>query len=175
MSVAGRSLTMAALSLRMCTLRVRTYFSEHCVKLDGRIRFASSHESPLYPYTGSASFTGPLNTILNVELPAGTGMSSYREIFSDRMLPHVLKTDDGEQAQGLVIVSAGFDALDVDPLASLEFLPEDYGELCDMIMHSVSDSDGYHHVVCGLEGGYNLDANGISAAAVQTVMGLSGV
>lgn len=102
-------------------------------------------------------------------------MSSYREIFSDRMLPHVLKSEDEQKAQGLVIVSAGFDALDVDPLASLEFLPEDYGELCDMIMRSVSVSEGYHHVICGLEGGYNLDANGISAAAVHTVQGLAGL
>jgi acetoin utilization deacetylase AcuC-like enzyme len=147
---------------------------EHCVKQDGRIRFASSHESPLYPYTGPASFTGPLGTVLNVELPAGTGMDTYRDTFTQRMLPHVLKCDDDEAlSEGLVIVSAGFDALDVDPLANLDFKPEDYEELCATIIKAVSSSPGYHHVICGLEGGYNLEGNGISAAAVHTVLGLA--
>lgn len=147
------------------------------MKEDGRIRLASSHESPLYPYTGPASFTGPLGTILNVELPAGTGIETYRDVFTEQMLPHVLKCEEADESkgQGLLIVSAGFDALAVDPLASLEFQPEDYQELCTAIMTAVDASAGYDHVICGLEGGYNLGPQGISAAAVHTILGLAGL
>lgn len=113
------------------------------------IQFVSSHESPLFPYSGKSSFTGPLGNIMNVELPAGTGMSTYRKIFSEKMIPHALRN-----SPGLVIVSAGFDALDVDPLASLEFKPEDFGELSRLIMTAAERAeDGKKPgIILGLEG-----------------------
>lgn len=146
--------------------------TEHCIRDIAETQFVSSHESPLYPYTGPETFTGPHNTVMNVELPEGTGIETYRSIYVNKMLPHAFKpADDGTEA-GLVIVSAGFDALDVDPLANLDFKPEDYGELCKLLLKAAPKNC---RCILGLEGGYNLSATGISAAAVHTVRGLANV
>jgi acetoin utilization deacetylase AcuC-like enzyme len=96
-------------------------------------------------------------------------------MFTGRMLPHVLHRGKGQEAPELVIVSAGFDALDVDPLANIELVPADYEELARSIMDAVADAGGHQAVVCGLEGGYNLESGGISSAAVHTARGLAGL
>lgn len=112
---------------------------------------------------------------MNVELPAGTEIGTYRGIFTDKMIPHAL-----QDSPELVIVSSGFDALDVDPLASLEFKPRDFGEFSRLIM-AAAESAGESAlgktpgVILGLEGGYNLEENGISAAAVHATRGIANV
>lgn len=149
--------------------------TEAIVKTEPRIRFTSSHQYPLFPLTGLPSFVGPHGTILNIALSEGDGMDAYRSVFNEQMLPHILDCKEGEDPVGLVIVSAGYDALDVDPLANLNFKPEDYEELSRSIMRATQAAANHERVVFGLEGGYNLDSNGISAAICRTLHGLTEV
>lgn len=140
--------------------------TEAAINDDQRIRFASSHQFPLFPGSGPAGVTG-VGNILNINLEAGSGMDTYRERYVSEMIPFLL-TDSPD----LVIVSAGFDALDVDPLAALDFKPEDYRALTELLLDALpSDTP----VVFGLEGGYNLGERGVGAAVAECMAGLCGV
>lgn len=122
------------------------------------IRFCSSHQYPLYPGTGKAEYTGKLGNIKNVELESGTGMKSYEKRFDEEILGFLT-----EKKPELLIVSCGYDALEVDPLAQLEFEPKDFGTLTTKILDKLEHST----VVFGLEGGYDLE--GISEAFLETL------
>jgi len=125
---------------------------------DPRILFCSSHQSPLYPGTGAADETGCGN-VLNVPLPGGTGSDGFRAAYTSAILPRL-----DAFAPELVIVSAGFDAHRADPLAGMELATGDFAwvteRLCD-----VADRHCGGRLVSSLEGGYDLEALGASAAA----------
>lgn len=140
--------------------------TEACVKNEENIRFASSHEWPLYPGSGEEGVTGRFDNILNLNLKYGTGIDVYRSRFADEMLPFLLESDAG--MPDLVIVSAGFDALDVDPLASLEFMPQDYKVFTEILFKAISKDT---KVIFGLEGGYDLGDDGLGAAVRESISG----
>ena len=121
--------------------------------------YASTHQMPLYPGTGAADEQGAHNNILNVPLPPGSGSEAFRRAMSDRILPRLVAF----QPQ-LMLISAGFDAHAGDPLAGLLLEEEDYHwateELCRIADHACRG-----RLVSTLEGGYDLDALGLSAAA----------
>ena len=57
---------------------------------DGSVLFCSTHQSPLYPFTGHVNETGTgkgLGSTLNFPFPARTGMSDIGAAFTDRLLP----------------------------------------------------------------------------------------
>lgn len=132
--------------------------TEACIQALPEIRLASSHEYPLYPGTGKADFTGKLGNIRNITLDAGCTMKEYESKYDEEILPWLL-----ENKPELIIVSCGYDALEVDPLAQLEWQPKDYG----MLMRKLIKKVGRGKVVLGLEGGYELD--GIGKAFVETI------
>ena len=117
---------------------------------DGRVFFASSHQSPLYPGTGAADETG-VGNVVNAPLPPGGGGAEMRDAYAGRILPAMRAFKPQ-----LVMISAGFDAHRDDPLANLNWLPEDFdwvtGEICGV---AADCCDG--RVVSTLEGGYDLD------------------
>lgn len=113
--------------------------------------YLSTHQSPFYPGTGSEA-ENILGNILNIPLSAGIGHSAYQKVFSEQVIPAL-----NDFKPQLLLVSAGFDAHHLDPLASFDFseltyqwLGEQLGafakEYCQARMLSV------------LEGGYNLEA-----------------
>jgi acetoin utilization deacetylase AcuC-like enzyme len=69
-----------------------------------------------------------------------------------------------------LLVSAGFDAHEADPLASLRFVEDDYAWATAALMEVAAEScEG--RLVSTLEGGYDLQALAASAAAhVRTLM-----
>lgn len=140
--------------------------TQTCVKDEEHIRFASSHQWPLYPGSGEEGTTGRFDNVLNLNLKYGTGLSVYRARLEDEMLPFLLESESG--MPDLVIVSAGFDALDVDPLASLEFMPSDYRLFTEILLKAISKDT---KVIFGLEGGYNLGEEGIGAAVRESIAG----
>ena len=133
--------------------------TQDLVEDDPRILFISTHQSPLYPGTGDHSETGPHNTVLNLPLRAGTGSAAYRRVVTDHILPRI-----DAFAPQMILVSAGFDAHRADPLANLALIEDDFAwitrELCRL-----ADRHCAGRVVSSLEGGYDLDALGASAAA----------
>ena len=128
------------------------------------VMYVSSHQSSLYPGTGHIEETG-VGNILNLPLAPGDGSGPFRNTWSKLGLPaiHKFKPD-------LILVSAGFDAHQRDPLAQLELQDEDYRWLTEEICDLAKDcSQG--RVASILEGGYDLQA--LASAGCAHVAGLA--
>ncbi|MEO8160795.1 MAG: histone deacetylase family protein [Arenimonas sp.] len=130
---------------------------------DPRVLYLSSHQSPLYPGTGAASETG-VGNIVNEPLPPMSGGESLRRAWREHLLPAAEAF-----APQLLLVSAGFDAHRLDPLAQLQAEAGDYGWLGREIAALGSRCAG-GRVVSLLEGGYSLEA--LRDCSVAYVSGL---
>ena len=91
------------------------------VEPDPRLFYASTHQSPLYPGTGSPRERGLSGNVVNVPLAAGSGSDAFRAAWAERILPALAAF-----APQLLIVSAGFDAHYRDPLAQLDVETGDF-------------------------------------------------
>ncbi|MDG1280707.1 MAG: histone deacetylase family protein [Pseudorhodobacter sp.] len=129
-----------------------------------RALFISSHQRPLYPGSGASSETGSAGQILNLPLREGSGRAEMRRAYSELAFPRIAAFQPE-----LILISAGFDAHADDPLAGLLWEDEDFGwitrEICKLAQTHCAG-----RVVSVLEGGYDLDALGRSAAAHVTVL-----
>ncbi len=127
---------------------------------------ASTHQMPLYPGTGAPDEEGETGNICNAPLRPNDGGSQFREAFNSRVLPAL--TDFGPD---LILISAGFDAHEADPLANLRLVEDDFVWATDKLM-TIAEHHCRGRVVSMLEGGYDLAALGRSAAAhVDMLMG----
>ena len=131
---------------------------------DRRVLYASSHQAPLYPWTGDRSETGAGN-IFNATLPPGSDGALFRRIWGDRLLPAI---DDF--APQLLLISAGFDGHRRDPLAELQLDAADFGWLSEALV-ALADRHCQGRVVSALEGGYDLDALAESSIAHLRALG----
>jgi acetoin utilization deacetylase AcuC-like enzyme len=132
--------------------------TQACFEGDGSILFASSHQWPCYPGTGAAEERG-VGNIFNAPLPPGADGKAFRAAWERELLPALEAF-----APGLVVISAGFDAHARDPLAQLRVREGDFGWLTGEICRVAERVCG-GKVVSLLEGGYDLDALALSAAA----------
>jgi acetoin utilization deacetylase AcuC-like enzyme len=110
---------------------------------DDTVFFASLHEWPFYPGTG-----GPQEqreTTLNVPMSAGSGDEQYLRAFDHTVAPAVEAF-----APELVLVSAGFDAHEQDPLAGMLVTDDGFRELARRCSRLAP------RTAAVLEGGYNL-------------------
>ncbi|SNT00479.1 histone deacetylase family protein [Tropicimonas sediminicola] len=129
-----------------------------------RVLFASTHQMPLYPGSGSAHETGAHGNIINVPLPPGAGGAAFRRAMEGQILPAL-----EDFAPELVLVSAGFDAHVADPLAQLNFTAEDFAWATEQICALARRHCG-GRVVSTLEGGYDLEALAACTAAHVKVL-----
>jgi acetoin utilization deacetylase AcuC-like enzyme len=115
-----------------------------------RVVFASSHQMPLYPGSGASHETG-VGNIFNAPLNPMSGGREMRVAYEGIVFPALREFDPD-----LVMISAGFDAHRDDPLANLNWGPEDFGwvtgEICKIAAECCEG-----RVVSTLEGGYDLD------------------
>jgi acetoin utilization deacetylase AcuC-like enzyme len=131
---------------------------------DPSVLYASTHQMPLYPGTGAASETGAGN-IVNAPLPPGADGKLFRAAFETRILPALDRF-----SPDLLILSAGFDAHERDPLAELELVEADFAWATEILMERAERSFG-GRIVSVLEGGYDLKGlAGSVAAHVGTLM-----
>jgi len=122
------------------------------------VLYVSSHQMPLYPGTGYPDETGCGN-ILNLPLPPGAGSAEFRAAWSGYGMP-ALERFDPE----LIVISAGFDAHQRDPLSQLELMDEDFGWItAEICAYAAANCDG--RVISILEGGYDLEALASASAA----------
>ncbi len=128
-----------------------------------RVLFAGSHQLPLYPGTGTRDETGDGN-ILNQPLPPGAGSAEFRAAWSLRLLPAVAAFKPQ-----LLMISAGFDAHRLDPLAQLQLEAADFGWLTDELV-ALAQRHCEGRVVSTLEGGYDLTALAESSVAHVAAM-----
>ena len=126
---------------------------------DAELFFASTHQSGAYPGTGWASEHGIADNVINLPLRAGAGSEDWRKVMSEILLPRLR-----DFAPEMILISAGFDAHQADPLAQLNLHSIDFhwgtAEICKI----AADCCG-GRVVSTLEGGYDLPALGACAAA----------
>ena len=116
---------------------------------DPSVLYASTHQMPWFPGTGAVRETG-VGNVFNTPLAAGDGGAALREAFEDRILPAL----DAFSPE-LIIVSAGFDAHERDPLGSLCMTAADFAWVTRELMAAAErHCDG--RLVSVLEGGYDL-------------------
>lgn len=125
-----------------------------------RLLYLSSHQSPLYPGTGAASEHGSGN-VFNAPLPPGTGGEEFRATWRELLLPRLAAF-----RPQLMLVSAGFDAHRLDPLADMNLGSEDFAWL-GAELAALADAHASGRLISALEGGYSLSA---LAAAVPAYL-----
>jgi acetoin utilization deacetylase AcuC-like enzyme len=120
---------------------------------DPAVLYVSSHQYPFYPGTGAAHETGTgagKGYTVNVPLEAGATDADYQLAYTEIVLPVL------EQFQpALTLISAGFDAHERDPLASMRMSSEGFGAIVAGLA-SVARRHGSLALVT--EGGYDLTA-----------------
>jgi acetoin utilization deacetylase AcuC-like enzyme len=124
---------------------------------DKNLFYGSTHEMPLFPGTGAVGERG-VGNINNAPLRAGDSGERFREAVESRILPAL--HDFGPD---ILIVSAGFDAHQADPLANLRLVEADYLWATEKL----ADTAKRHcegRIVSMLEGGYDLNALARSVA-----------
>ncbi|MHA1179182.1 MAG: histone deacetylase family protein [Alphaproteobacteria bacterium] len=131
---------------------------------DKDLFYGSTHQMPLFPGTGALKETG-VGNVFNAPLRAGDGGEAFREAFESRILPalHNFGPD-------LVVISAGFDAHEADPLANLRLVEADFMWATEKLA-AVAAKHSNGRIVSMLEGGYDLTALARSVAVhVKTLM-----
>ena len=93
---------------------------------------------------------------LNVPVPPGSGDDDYIRAFEERLIPAA------EQFKpNLVMLSAGFDAHELDPLGNINLTTDGFGRLTDIVRALAEEHCG-GRLVSLLEGGYSLKGLGDS-------------
>lgn len=136
---------------------------------DPSVLFFSTHQYPYYPGTGAADELGDetgYGTTINIPFPAYVGDTGYLEAFRKVLAPAARRF-----RPQLILLSAGFDAHWLDPLASMQLSVTGYAALVDELL-ALADELCHGRLVCVLEGGYNLDV--LSHAVLTTLRALSG-
>jgi acetoin utilization deacetylase AcuC-like enzyme len=110
---------------------------------DPSVLFVSLHQWPFYPLTGGPGTSD--DSTLNLPLSAGSGDDEYIRAFEDVVEPAVraFRPD-------LVLVSAGFDAHEEDPMGQMQVTAHGFEELARRCA-SLGP-----RTAAVLEGGYNL-------------------
>lgn len=117
-----------------------------------RVLYVSTHQFPFYPGTGAADEVGTgagAGFTVNVPLDAGATDADYDAVYRDAVVPVI-----AEFEPQLVLVSAGFDAHERDPLASMRMTGRGYGSIVRRLMQ-VAPGGAIGFVT---EGGYELSA-----------------
>ncbi len=134
---------------------------------DGSVFFFSTHQWPLYPGTGRADETGDgagQGTTMNFPFPAGSGRAQILGAVQTSLLP-ALERFHPE----LLLISAGFDSREGDPLGRFTLTDQDFADLTRTVM-AIADRHAGSRIVSMLEGGYNLA--GLASAATAHVTAL---
>lgn len=128
---------------------------------DPDIFFLSTHQDGSYPGTGKINQIGTGDgegATLNLPLPGGSGDRAMRDVFDEVIAPCAQRFKPD-----IILVSAGYDAHVLDPLANLQFTTGTYYMLASNIQQLATDLCG-GRCVFFLEGGYNLSSLSHSVA-----------
>ena len=137
---------------------------QHIFWDDATVMYASTHQMPHYPGTGSIGERGEHDQIVNAPLRAGDGGEAFREAMEIAILPRIEAF-----SPDLMIISAGFDAHRRDPLGNLNFVEADYAWATRRLME-IARKKSNERVVSVLEGGYDLEGLARSVAAHVTTL-----
>ncbi len=128
--------------------------TQHLFEEDPSVLYISTHQYPFYPGTGHYSETGigkGNGATLNCPMSIGANDLDYEVVFSQKILP---KLDLFKPE--IILISAGFDAHQEDPLANINLSTDAFGWMTERIMEKANQHCD-NRIISLLEGGYNLD------------------
>jgi acetoin utilization deacetylase AcuC-like enzyme len=129
--------------------------TQHIFEDDPSVLYVSTHEYPYYPGTGAATEIGcgaGCGFTVNLPLEAGAVSEDYRVAFASVVVP-VLR----QFKPDLLLVSAGFDAHEDDPLAGMRLTAGAFAAMTAEL-RAVADECCQGRIVAVTEGGYDLQA-----------------
>ena len=122
----------------------------------------TSQQIPLWPGTGTEEEQGHYNNIINIPLPPGSTGELMRQKYEALVFPVLQKFEPD-----LILISAGFDAHEADPLAELNWSTADFSWLTERLC-KIAEECCEGRLVSTLEGGYDLKALADSVKAHVT-------
>ncbi len=134
---------------------------------DPSVLYLSVHQFPYYPGTGAATEIGGPNAIgatVNVGLPSGSRDADYAAVFD-----HVFAPALARFKPDLILISAGFDAFEHDPLAGMRVTHAGFAAMARRV-RVAADRLAHGRIVSVLEGGYDLDGLAGGMTAVLTAL-----
>lgn len=141
--------------------------TQQMFEADPSVLYISTHQFPYYPGTGDAIEIGVgdgAGYIVNVPLEVGATDDDYRQAFEAVVIPVLLQFQPD-----ILLVSAGFDAHERDPLGGMRLTTGAFGamtrELC-----AVADRCCQGRLASVVEGGYDLRAFQESLGVVIDVL-----
>ncbi len=121
---------------------------------DPNVLYMSVHQFPYYPGTGAPTEIGgerARGATVNVGLPGGSRDADYAAVFDHVFLPKLR-----QYKPDLLLVSAGFDAFEHDPLAGMRVTRGGFAAMARRLRRAADLWSGGRALVV-LEGGYDLD------------------
>ncbi|MBK1829244.1 histone deacetylase [Verrucomicrobiaceae bacterium R5-34] len=134
---------------------------------DDSVFFASTHEENIFPYSGDIEETGEgkgIGTTLNLPVPEGAGGEIILPLWEENIGRAVRRFKPD-----MILVSAGFDAREHDPIGMLNLSDDDFATLTTMVT-DWADELCEGRVLSVLEGGY--DPQGLASAVLAHVRAL---
>lgn len=134
---------------------------------DPSVLYLSVHQYPYYPGTGAPSEIGgesARGSTINVGLPAGMGDTEYLHVFDTVFVPALRRF-----RPDLLLVSAGFDPFQDDPLAQMNVSAAGFGAMTERL-RLVADEVCGGRLVVVLEGGYDL--RGLASGVTEVLSAL---
>ncbi len=133
---------------------------------DPEVFYISAHQWPYYPGTGALDEIGSgpgRGYTINAAWPQAAGGDVYRRLFVEMLTPRLRR-----YAPDWILISCGFDAHHLDPLAGLRLTAADYHFMASQLREILPPN----RILTFLEGGYHLDA--ITRSTRATLRGLAG-
>jgi acetoin utilization deacetylase AcuC-like enzyme len=133
--------------------------TQHIFDADPHVLYISTHQYPYYPGTGAAYEIGReagRGFTINVPLEVGAVDEDYQLVFNRVVVPVLRQFEPS-----LLIVSAGFDAHEHDPLGGMRLTTAAFGAMTSEL-RAVAEECCRGRIVAAVEGGYDLQALGAS-------------
>jgi acetoin utilization deacetylase AcuC-like enzyme len=141
--------------------------TQHIFEADPHVLYISTHQFPYYPGTGAADEIGRgpgRGFTVNLPLEVGAVDADYQIVFNEVLVP-VLRQFEPD----LVMISAGFDAHERDPLAGMRLTTPAFAAMTAELRR-VADECCRGRIVAVTEGGYDLQALAASLDSVVAVL-----
>ena len=142
--------------------------TQHIFERDPSVLYVSTHQYPYYPGTGAADEIGTgegTGFTVNVPMESGSVDGDYQVAFDEVIVP-VLR----QFKPDVLLVSAGFDAHERDPLATMRATADGFGAMT-AALRAVAEETCDGRMALVTEGGYDLQA--LAASIDQTVAALA--
>ena len=141
--------------------------TQHVFESRSDVLFFSTHRYPFYPGTGAADEIGVdagRGFTVNVPLPPGLGDAEHLAIYQELVVPIA-----NAYEPDLILVSAGFDSHQRDPLGGMQVTADGFAALCGVVK-SIAERHAQGRLALILEGGYDLTGLADSVHACVEVL-----